>query len=358
MTSARTATTRPWLKFSLRTLLAASVAISVPLGWLGNWLVAVREQQAIVTHLQRCGGLCGSTDFASGEPLGPESLRAVLGHYAFVTVNLIAFEHGTDANDRDLTVVARLPEVRWLDLNGPGFTDEGLRQLRPWDQFYGLHSLDTQVTARGVANSPIAPSVQDLQFAGDTVSDATLEEVHRLPQLRMLSIAIAPKFTDDGLRHLTGLNQLEELTLYATSVSDFGLDELRHHPYLRRLNLNSTCVSDAGMRDVAQCPRLTHLQLQCTGVGDFGVAELRNLDCLVELDLIGTQITDASTVHLAKLRNLRTLHLHRTAVSDQGLNNLRSLVNLSRLSIGKTNVSQNAASSFSRAMPQCAVIYP
>jgi len=66
-----------------------------------------------------------------------------------------------------------------------------------------------------------------VDFSGTAVTDAGLEHLKRLSQLRLLWLSNTA-VTDAGLEHLTGLNQLEELYLDGTQVSAEGVKNLQH----------------------------------------------------------------------------------------------------------------------------------
>jgi len=54
-----------------------------------------------------------------------------------------------------------------------------------------------------------------------------------------------------GLPQLSGLTQLENLSLYATKISDAGLPSLAGLTNLKSLDLNHTAVTNAGVAALA-----------------------------------------------------------------------------------------------------------
>jgi Leucine-rich repeat (LRR) protein len=65
-------------------------------------------------------------------------------------------------------------------------------------------------------------NVTDVNFYGKAITDAELEQIKGLSQLRQLNLSCS-KITDAGLVHLRGLHQLQLLGLSGTKVSDAGL---------------------------------------------------------------------------------------------------------------------------------------
>ena len=58
------------------------------------------------------------------------------------------------------------------------------------------------------------------------------------------------KITDAGLLHLKGLTSLQTLSLYRTQVTDAGLVHLTGLTSLKSLDLRGTKVTDAGVADL------------------------------------------------------------------------------------------------------------
>jgi hypothetical protein len=151
---------------------------------------------------------------------------------------------------------------------------------------------------RNLLGNDLFSNVQAANFFGTQVTDADLENLKSLTQLRFLNLE-RTQVTDTGLENLKGLNELEELNLVETKITDAGLEKLEGLSQLHVLCLGDTQVTDAG---------LEHLK---------GLSELQ------ELQLFDTQITDAGLEKLTILKQLRSLPLERTKVTDAGVNKLR-----------------------------------
>ncbi len=104
----------------------------------------------------------------------------------------------------------------------------------------------------------------------------------------------------EWLRRILGdnfFNEIVEVFLSQSKVTDGDLKALRHLPQLQRLYATETAIGDAGLENLS------------------GLVELR------ELALDKTQVTDAG---LANLRGLTRLEsLRETAVTDAGVNDLQ-----------------------------------
>ena len=92
-----------------------------------------------------------------------------------------------------------------------------------------------------------------------------------------------PVFTDEGLKHLSGLTKLTHLELYNAQVSDDGLKHLSGLTNLKGLGLTNTQVSDEGLKYLSGLTNLIELYLNNTQVTDVGVKELQKAlpDCMI-----------------------------------------------------------------------------
>jgi hypothetical protein len=133
--------------------------------------------------------------------------------------------------------------------------------------------------------------------------------------------------TDAELESLRGLSQLRRLDLSGTDVTDAGLVYLETLSQLRWLALRNTRVTDAGLMHLQGLHRLQSLQLGGTRVTDAGLAHLEKLGQLRTLELDSTKVTDAGLVHIQKLSQLQSLNLDSTKVTDGGLARFQRLAN-------------------------------
>ena len=101
------------------------------------------------------------------------------------------------------------------------------------------------------------------------------------------------KITDDGLKLLKGLTELEYLDLGRTRVTDAGLVNLKGLRNLQWLDLRLTPITDAGLEHLKDLPRLKSLCLDYTEVTDTGLEKMKGVVSLLYLSIFGTGITDA-----------------------------------------------------------------
>ena len=168
-----------------------------------------------------------------------------------------------------------------------------------------------------------------------------------------------PNVDDAILGKIDGMEQIEELYLDNSRVTNSGLARLRGLKHLKFLDLNGTQVTDDGLAHLAGLRELNYLRLSGTQVTDDGLAHLAGLRELRSLLLDGTRVTDAGLAHLAGQDQLIKLSLDRTQVGDGGLERLKSNERLISVSLSGTHVSPAGIAKLKENMPKLQYIrYP
>lgn len=153
---------------------------------------------------------------------------------------------------------------------------------------------------------------------GSDPTDDDLEVVERFDTLKQLTLMNRKKITDEGLRHVSGLTELEVLALNGTNVSGEGLSHLRNCRRLKGLPMNNTPLMDIGLSHISHLGNLEWVQLSGTQITDQGLSHLSGLTNLESLELRDTAITDDGLKHLSNLKSLKKLHLRGTRTTDAG----------------------------------------
>ncbi|MBX3415762.1 MAG: protein kinase [Pirellulales bacterium] len=192
---------------------------------------------------------------------------------------------------------------------------------------------------------------------GDRLDD--LKQRHELPlgrfRLRAIDLSHRAQITDDDLRQVAGLTDVESLLLAGTGVTDAGLASIAAAKSLRELDLSQTAVSDRGVAALAALPALEQLFLTDTTIGDDAVRSLRRLEYLSHLGLAGTKVTQASLADLAHMPALRWLSLARVPLDDRVLAELSQGKSWTELSIEGTSLTDAGIEELRGALPECKV---
>jgi hypothetical protein len=223
--------------------------------------------------------------------------------------------HTTDAT---LALLAKIPDLEWLDLHRCLITDAGL------DHLAGLIGL------------------KELNLSDCEFTDAGLSSLGRLTNLELLNLASSfgdsPRIAGPGLAALAGMTRLQVLILDKNLVDDAALVHLKTLKGLKELHLEQTRVAGPGLANLKELPALTLLSLNETRVTDAGLEGLQGLSGLEVLNLRGTLVRGEGFKHLRGLTKLHSLILGSTPITDVELTNLTGLTGLRRLVLAGTEV--------------------
>ena len=135
----------------------------------------------------------------------------------------------------------------------------------------------------------------------------------------------------EHLSYVKDMNNLAELRLVGTAVSDEDMEQVAQVAGLKTLNLDDTRISSAALRHLRKLKRLECLSLNHTSIDDEGLTQLR------------------------ELRGLKWLSLIETDISDRGLSQLHTLIELEWLCLVNTKVTAAGVEEMRRATPHCTV---
>lgn len=95
---------------------------------------------------------------------------------------------------------------------------------------------------------------------------------------------------------------------------------------IAQLDLGRTVITDAALKTIAQFPRLAELDLRQTKITDAGLGALTGLKNLQNLNLFGTEVTDAGVKQLAAIKSLETVTLFQTKATAASVKELTAAI--------------------------------
>ena len=243
----------------------------------------------------------------------------------------------TEATDATAPSVETLFELSHDDQNHivqakalPETTDTLLDHLK---HFSHLKQLDlsgslyspSERDGTGVEHIAHLANIETVDLNFTAISDAGLGLIKLFQELRKLHLRGCENITDDAIIHLSEITHLQNLIL-PYQIGDQGLAHLKGLREMQDLVLSSTQITDAGLVHVQEMAELHTLQLNgCENLTDTGIVHLSGLKNLQVLNLNATQITDAGLPHLARLTNLQQLDLGNCLkVSMDGIQTLQA----------------------------------
>jgi Leucine-rich repeat (LRR) protein len=238
------------------------------------------------------------------------------------------------ATDSDMPLLAKLKDLKRLDLSLTRISDRGLRALKtaPAIEELNLYFAE-QITDEGASTVKGWKRLRRLNLRGTKITDATLEFLSGVPSLEWLDIGWA-QITDTGLDHLVSLTNLRHLAMGGNKLTDTSLQFLRQMPQIEYLDLSgmqrtdsglwSLQLTDAGMQAIAAVTELRELRLAGTAVTGRGLEALKLMAKLERLNLQGCRRlrVDAAAV-LAGFKQLRMLDLKDSSLSADDVGRIR-----------------------------------
>lgn len=253
----------------------------------------------------------------SGELVDDDALTIVEGLPGLEELDLSGCDQVSPAA---LARVTHLVRLRALDLSHTQADDETLAGAGELGHLERLRLSGCPEVSR---LSPLAGlPLRDLTLGCDLGRD-DLEALGTLTRLRRLVLQSC-QVKGQGLVHLAGLDELEELWLSGNALRGADLSHLPAN--LRTLSLSQTEVDDASLAGLAHLTRLERLHLSnCERIEGAGLAHLAPLRALTWLDLALSRVS--SDEGLARLpESLEELRLdHVRGITGVGLGHLKNL---------------------------------
>lgn len=273
-----------------------------------------------------------------------ESVRHVLVGLFFTVLTsqgLSSEEFDTAAREEERTAIGKIVVTfgGMCKVGDWGYVEEVNLSYRY--STFGAKNTNSLATDEACEFLPAFTKLKKLTLSRSQVSDEGLEYIGRLHNLEVLEIldnkflagVSPPTYSDDGIRHLTGLKQLEILATPNAGLSDESLDTIVGLQKLRELHVKGNQFTDAGIRKLGKLKHLERLSLGSSRVSSVGLSALTALP-IRSLGLIDCGIDDLAMQEIGKFSQLETLWLWRSSVTDDGVEHL---INLPLKNLGLDN---------------------
>ena len=281
-------------------------------------------------------GLVSHSVFAFERPRDPrrEAIEAFqkIG-YRVKEEDRLVFIAPTDVADEDLVRIPDIPIAFGLHFGASGITETGLQTLSHLRNLASLSLVFTKIHCESDCGFENMENLTELSVLGSTVTDIGLKQIAMLPQLQTLDLR-KTRITGPGLMEFAEHKRLRALELDLT-------DEILH--VLSKAQLLHILPYAEGKMETAPDSDDEIFALHLNGfynirITDHAITALTQLPNLRTLNLTGSDITDAGIHELAKLPHLSTLSLEQTKVTDSGMEEMSSIKTLLSLNLDATAV--------------------
>ena len=224
--------------------------------------------------------------------------------------------------DESLRYVGQLKNLEVLSIGGAGLSDEAMKHIAKLTNLKRLSiSRANQLTNKGLAELAELESLTNFSLGSDTrMSISGLKSLNLLKNLKVLSLRDI--YQDNSVLDISGLTKLERLTLIlhrqrkgSSIVSDSFRNEdwecLANLTGLKTLQISGVGIDD-GIRHISGLTNLEYLNIICRGekkITDEALKHLASMDRLYRLYIKDGHFTDKALDYLDELPSLSWLEL-------------------------------------------------
>jgi hypothetical protein len=280
---------RLW-QVSLAEVLTLMLVAGISLGW---WMTHQRAARQELQAAEKYSGISYGRDY-----FGPLLLRRAVG-------------------------LSRLqPFHRIFTLNVGWSSDVDLKRVPDQFPYLAELRLRTSITDEDLSHVARISRLRylDLPYAA-LVTDAGLAQLGNLRALRSLFVSESKQMTGTGVGKLANVG-LTRLTLTRTGIDGRALRFVGQLSGLRVLELRDAPIDDNGLRELAKLDKLRALSLSGSEIDGSGLAHLQTINELEDLELSATAVGDDDLEHLEHFRGLKYIGLQETDVSEAGAKRL------------------------------------
>jgi internalin A len=192
----------------------------------------------------------------------------------------------------------------------------------------GIDLISGRLSANDEAMADLAAAkhLRKLLLGGAGITSKTIDIIATLENLEELTLRDT-QVSDDDLGRLAKLAKLKTLNLPNSSrLSDKGVERLPQSKSLRHLQLTGNSVSDAAMPTVCRMQNIELLDVRgCNAITDAGLSQLASLPRLRVLRLGSDLIGDKTLQVVGRCKKLEVLTVENSGISNEGLSELRGL---------------------------------
>lgn len=236
---------RRFLQFSLRTLLAFVLLVSVGMSWFAAKLEKARRQKKLVNKYELEWHWDVLYDYEVAGLRDPESVEWRFVEHPFIMMYM--------------EVVPPVPAwlQNWLgidffaDVHAITVYDDIILTHRPGFHFPGCYDHTDADFDAALRHLTTVEGLQGLCIQHSKLTDSKLLYLREVTQLRTVCLDYSP-ITDAGLKYLESMADLQELSLRFTDITDTGLVHLNGLKNLERIDLSDTQVTPEGVKKLQE----------------------------------------------------------------------------------------------------------
>ncbi len=269
------------------------------------------------------------------------------------TKNLTALYLGaTQVTNAGVKELKNIQDLKELNVSGTSITAAGLRELRDLDNLTALIIDIRQAAKGGLTEVGTLKNLKTLHIEGTLDVELKFEDLKGLKNLTLL-VLDGKYITDSALKTLREINLLHAWS--HTEVKGRGRPTSPNE--VTDLGLARTRVTDAGLKEIRIFTNLSTLYLGGSAFTDAGLEELKELQSIGTLYLADTRVTSAGLAKLSAFQKLSAIKLSGEGVTDSELRGLQSVKTLTALTLFETKATEDGVQKLHEALPGCKITF-
>jgi len=171
-------------------------------------------------------------------------------------------------------------------------------------------------------------------------TDEGMKELIPFQNFQSLDV-FGENITDVGAKEIAKLKNLQHLRLSCSTITEIGLKELAKLPSITRFSLGQMAVTDEMFKEFPAFKSLKQLSInhvKCPVPVD-SMKQITQLKTLEELSFFEVLVTDAGAKELGQLKNLKKVDFLNTKVTKTGEKEMQKLLPKCKVSLRKADLS-------------------
>lgn len=253
----------------------------------------------------------------------------------------------------------RLKHLKRLHISGNAITEEHIRKIR----HLPIESLTLEtphLNANMLESILTMRPLKQLRILQSPLKDEDLNIIARIENLEDLDLDFT-QITDAGLANLKSCEKLRSLNLTQENLTDNAIDSILKIPNLSELYIHHAAITDEGLKKISQLKNMQVLRVAPGFFTSEGLRQIQDMPKLRELDFsVNTMepkslITNKGIEYIARIRSLESLYLTGNPITDDSIHELKKMKQLKDLYLEKTKISEKGIRRIQQALPDCLV---
>jgi serine/threonine protein kinase len=166
----------------------------------------------------------------------------------------------TSFGDKECEIVAQFPRLTKIDLSLTNVTDDGIKHLCDSRSLTQLVISSSKATGDCLQFLTDIPGLNVLEMDGLSKVDLNdLQALRRCRNLTLLNVGHIP-IGDDGLRILSGIESVRDLSIDSCGITDGGIKSLAGKKLFRLSLADNSGITDKTIPYIMQIPTLHHFR--------------------------------------------------------------------------------------------------